>query len=253
MRPSIDAIREIHINTNLYTAEVGRTAGAVVDILTRQARMPIQELRTSSSVTTSPTRRTFSQGPSANRYSARTSSVEVLVVQSGRTRRSSLETMKGFARPTRPARSSPIRCRRSSSTTIPGTSRISETPRPACRGQWSPLPIRRDLRTSSCTHCPISQARRTRRRTSRSGNFIYNPARTQQQDTFDVRIDHNFSAADQFFARYSYANTKTFSPPQLPAVGGVQAGGTIGGNFPGNALQKARIASSTSFTSSARL
>src|SRR5436309_1991400 len=33
VRPSIDALAEIHIQTNLYTAEVGRTAGGVVNLL----------------------------------------------------------------------------------------------------------------------------------------------------------------------------------------------------------------------------
>ena len=35
VRPSIDAIAELNVSTNLYTAEVGRNAGAVINIITK--------------------------------------------------------------------------------------------------------------------------------------------------------------------------------------------------------------------------
>src|ERR1700761_564156 len=35
VRPSIEAIQEVRVQTNIYTAEVGRTAGAVVDLITK--------------------------------------------------------------------------------------------------------------------------------------------------------------------------------------------------------------------------
>ncbi len=34
-RPSVDAIQEVNVSTNLYTAEVGRTGGGVVDVITK--------------------------------------------------------------------------------------------------------------------------------------------------------------------------------------------------------------------------
>src|SRR5205085_1051411 len=35
VKPSIDAIAEVNVQTNMYPAEVGRTAGGVVDIITK--------------------------------------------------------------------------------------------------------------------------------------------------------------------------------------------------------------------------
>jgi hypothetical protein len=35
VRPSVDAIQEVNVQTNLYDASVGRTAGAVVDVITK--------------------------------------------------------------------------------------------------------------------------------------------------------------------------------------------------------------------------
>jgi outer membrane receptor protein involved in Fe transport len=35
VRPSIDAIQEVKVLTGLYTAEIGRTVGGVVDLITK--------------------------------------------------------------------------------------------------------------------------------------------------------------------------------------------------------------------------
>jgi len=61
-------------------------------------------------------------------------------------------------------------------------------------------------------------------------NFVNSPVRTQVADTFDVRIDHNFSTKDTLFGRYSFNNTNSFIPGLFPEVS--VAGVTVlpGGN-----------------------
>jgi hypothetical protein len=73
--------------------------------------------------------------------------------------------------------------------------------------------------------------------------FISSPAQTQFAHTGDLRIDHQFSSKDSFFARYSINNTDTNSPPFVPpvSVAGVTIPAPSGRdqqNFPGSAYQR---------------
>ena len=44
VRPSVDAIQEVRVETNTFTAEAGRTAGAVVDVITKSGTNNFQRL-----------------------------------------------------------------------------------------------------------------------------------------------------------------------------------------------------------------
>src|SRR6266702_875012 len=59
-------------------------------------------------------------------------------------------------------------------------------------------------------------------------NFVSSPVLQQSGDSFDVRVDHNFSSNDQLFARGSYGLIPRFLPPPCGtlAVCGVSA--TVG-------------------------
>ena len=67
-------------------------------------------------------------------------------------------------------------------------------------------------------------------------NFLYNPAATLYQQVGDARIDHHFSTKDTLFGRYSYNRTEAFTPPYLPNANGVAAGGNLAGAGAGNNL-----------------
>ena len=65
-------------------------------------------------------------------------------------------------------------------------------------------------------------------------NFIYTPNFTQNTDLFDVRVDHHVSDKTTLYGRYSFNNVNTFLPGTFPlvtigSVTGVQPGaGTFG-------------------------
>jgi hypothetical protein len=65
-------------------------------------------------------------------------------------------------------------------------------------------------------------------------NFASSPNRSQNSDSFDVRMDQNFSDKDRFTARYSFNKVNTLTPDSFPAVNGIQPGGSSA-SYPGTA------------------
>ncbi len=68
-----------------------------------------------------------------------------------------------------------------------------------------------------------------------TNNYVVNGNKTQYATTVDARVDQNFNTNNTFYARFTYNNVSSFNPAQLPtAVGGVTPGGGRY-NFSGNA------------------
>ena len=59
-----------------------------------------------------------------------------------------------------------------------------------------------------------------------TNNFVLSPNETQSSNTFDVRVDHKFNTNNLFFARYDYNKVNTFTPPELGTVDGLQIAGS---------------------------
>lgn len=66
--------------------------------------------------------------------------------------------------------------------------------------------------------------------------FVSNPKRTQFAHTGDVRIDHNFDQNNTLFFRYSINDTQSFFPGWLPdaEVAGIKGISVVGSGFGGN-------------------
>jgi hypothetical protein len=47
-------------------------------------------------------------------------------------------------------------------------------------------------------------------------NYLRNPSQARNDDQFDVKVDHNFTANNRAFARYSFQRTERFLPATLP-------------------------------------
>ncbi len=74
-----------------------------------------------------------------------------------------------------------------------------------------------------------------------SNNYITSPNRNQTSNSFDVRVDHRFNANNQFFGRYDYNKVDTFTPPGLgtdPVTGLQLSGGQF--DFDGPATDTAQ-------------
>jgi hypothetical protein len=71
-----------------------------------------------------------------------------------------------------------------------------------------------------------------------NGVYTYSPQNTQQSDLYDLRVDHHFSDRDQTFARYAHNQVNTFIAGTLPAVNGIEPGGSA--TFPGQSFQRAQ-------------
>jgi hypothetical protein len=65
--------------------------------------------------------------------------------------------------------------------------------------------------------------------------FLYNPVNRNNQDSFDVRVDHQINSKNNFFGIFSYGNVEDYNPDPFPGIAG-------GGSFTGNINNKALLA-----------
>ena len=75
--------------------------------------------------------------------------------------------------------------------------------------------------------------------TALANNFTISPNKTQNYNLYDARIDHRFNDKNLFFGRFSYNNVVTFTPPAFGVVNGIEiSGGRY--NFDGPATNGAQ-------------
>lgn len=241
VRPSVDAIAEVKVQTNMYTAETGRTAGAVVNILTKsgtndirgsaygffrnekfdsyeyfarrdQPKPRLRQQQFGGSLGGRIVKNRTFFFADYERYHQERGQTFVSTVPTARMRTgdfSELLSARGIA------------------IYDPLT-----TPRTAFPGNIIPAnridPVA--LRFLNLYPTPSSAGL--------AGNFTTNVNREQTSDTFDVRLDHRFTSNRSLYVRYSDNAVDTLVPGVFGLVNGVDAGGSAAG-FGGPSLADA--------------
>lgn len=248
VRPSVEALAEMKVLTNLYSAELGRTAGGVINVITKSGgneyhgslfhffrnekldarnffagrgpKPPYKQNQFGGSIG-GPIKenRTFFFGDYES-YRARlaqtfTSTVPTLAMRQGR-----FEGLNPIFDPlsTRPDPASPGGFVRD---------RFPNDTIPADR--MDPVAVK------LLNLYPEPQT------TALANNYTRNAVRAQTDDTADIRVDHKISQANTFFARYSINDTRTQLPGALPvAENGIDPVGDAGQS--GSGLQRSQSA-----------
>ena len=237
IKPSIDAIAEVRVQTNMYTAETGRTLGGVINILTKSGSNQFhgsgfefgRHERFDS-------RLFFAQGKPITRLNQYGGSLGGPIK---RNRTFFFADYEGYRQkggvpflitvPTAKMRTGDFS---ELSTTIYDPTTTPRTPFPGNiipAGRFDPIAAKYLALYPMPTNGALSN------------NFAFTNNRTQNNEATDFRVDHRLSDANTFFARYSFNKTDTITPSLCPpvTVGGKSidptciVGGAATGNYAG--------------------
>lgn len=254
VRPSIDAIQEVNVSTNLYTAEVGRTSGGVVDIITKSGTNALhgsayeffrnKVLNSSPNwfnpATPNPPFRQNQYGASLGGpikknktfffgdYEGFSSALGYPVINTVPTAFEEANpgnfsdipnalTTKGASSAAVNISGLPM-CPANAPASSAGT---CITPEGLDYFKMYPKP---NIAPSNAAQagCDPTNAAFSLCSQQPINNYAFEGTRTQNSKTFDTRIDQHFSDSNTLFARYSFNNVDTYTPGNLPRV-------TVGG------------------------
>jgi hypothetical protein len=230
LRPAVEAVREFKIQTNLYSADIGRNSGAVVDVITKsgtnQLHGSLFEFLRNSAMDA---RNFFSAKgtpfPSfrLNQFGGSLGGPIVLPkVYNGKNRTFFFVDYEGYRRdsqqfvlgniPTLKMRQGdfsetaqiydPLTTRANPSGSGFIRDPFSGNQVPALR--WDPISVK------------MINAYPTPTSTARFNNYSANLVQDQRWNQGDVRVDHQFTPKDNMFARWSIQNTETKVPSTYP-------------------------------------
>ncbi len=229
VRPSVDAISEFTVQTNDYTAEVGRTAGGVINVITKSGSNKFhgsayEYFRNDKFDAHSYFDKAGSAKPEL-RQNQFGGSIGGPIIKD---KTFFFFDYEGFRQVTgQPAQVLPV-------PSLQEEQNLDFTDRPG------------GTLVDRATADPIGLKYLAMYPAPNDGPFSFitpNLKKTQNSTTYDARVDHKFNEQNQMFVRYTYNNVTTFIPGGLPitTVDGV----TVNPNglffaFAGNAPDKAQ-------------
>ena len=221
LRPSVEAIAEVRTNINLYTAEVGRTGGAAINVITKSGANQFHGSAYEFFRNDITDARNFFAPASLLSHKPELRQNQFGGSLSGPILRDKTFFFVDYEG-----------LRRIDGTNSVYTSTVPTTYEETHPGSVSDLaPFLPDVPLAAIDPTALGYFRLfpapNINLTSSFNNFLYNPAASFNSSTGDLRIDHHFNASNTFFARYSYNNSHAFTPPFLPNVNGVAAGGSL--------------------------
>ncbi|MEB2364287.1 MAG: TonB-dependent receptor [Bryobacteraceae bacterium] len=246
VKPSIDAIREFKVLTNVYAAEFGRTAGGIINLVTQSGTNEIHGSLFEFFRNDKLDAKNFFDSPirpipplRQNQYGG---SIGGPV---SRNRTFFFGDFEAF------------KSRRSDTflNTIP-TEQMKSGDFAGIKPIFDPLSIREDpaqpdgfLRTRfpadlipASRLSPIAlkyvDLYPTAQIPALANNYLSNAVKKEDSYTTDIRLDHGISQNDLFYARYSFNHTGSLIPGPLPRKGDIEPGGST--NYVGPATQVAQ-------------
>jgi Carboxypeptidase regulatory-like domain len=217
IKPNVEGIQEITVQTNSYAAEAGRTAGGVINIVTRSGtnqfhgsayeyfRNDILDARQVEQTTGAKPELRQNQyggsigGPIIKDRTFFFFDYEGLRQVAGTTDTGTVPTMSEWNDINSQNGGSP----QALLSTTNGTAGRPIDPVALAYLKLFPAPTNSNL----------------------SNNLTISPNKTQSSNTYDSRVDHRFNDNNLFFGRFSYNDVKTFTPPAFGTVNGVQVSG----------------------------
>src|SRR5215472_948475 len=229
VRPSIDAVDQVGVTTNLNTAEITRSPGAAIDIFTKAGtntfhgtvyeffRNDVFDARNYFASGAKPELRQNQFGGSVGGPIFRNKTF--FFVDLEKLKQIDATTSAGFLTvPTLYEEQHP-----GDLSDIGGTVTPLAKIDPTALAYFKLYPAPNAAGTISTNGTPIN-------------NYFSDPAIRGDTTTGDLRIDEHLTSNDQLFLRYSYNSVTQSIPPPFPKVNGVYAGGVAAGNFPSNAV-----------------
>lgn len=247
LKPSVDALQEMKVETSLYSAEYGRTAGGVINFVTKSGTNDyhgsvfefLRNEKMDARNFFAPKKPSYKQnqfggsmgGPVIKNRLFFFGDYEGFRQAQGQTFTDSVPT--AAERQGNFAGVSPIFDPLSTTANAAGQSVRTRFP-----GDQIPASRMDPVAVNLINLYPLPQT------SGLVNNFAYLPTKTQNNDTMDARGDWRFSDSNTVFARYSFNNTNTVLPPGCPtAANGINpVCDTATPGRAGNAKQRAQSA-----------